>query len=203
VDEPYRIFTSRAEYRLALRHDNADERLSRYGRELGLVGDSDWVRFNRRRENVANAKAALRSTRLRRTDAAYSAVIGNVNSDLGDSISLEELARRPGITPDLVHRLLRSGAGGNVAIADLETALADNLYAGYIRMQEGVLHRLRHHDSTPIPQDLDFRSLNGLSHEMVERLERSRPQTLGDARRVAGLTAAALSTLYVAANMRT
>lgn len=200
VDEPYRIFTSRAEYRLALRYDNADARLCRYGRELGLTGDADWERFNQRRDRIAAAKAVLRSTRLRKADAAYSAIVGNVSGELGDSISLEDLARRPGVTPDLIHRLLPED--DKVALADLETALADNLYAGYIRMQDTVLQRLRHHDLTPIPRDLDFRSLNGLSHEMVERLERSRPQTLGEARKVSGLTAAALSTLYVAASLR-
>jgi tRNA uridine 5-carboxymethylaminomethyl modification enzyme len=199
VDEPYRIFTSRAEYRLALRHDNADERLRGYGRELGLVGDEDWERFNRRRDNLAAAKAALRSTRLRRSDAAYSAAAASLG-DLGDSITLEELARRPGVTSELVHRLV-GPSNPNIALRDLESALADDLYAGYIRMQDAALHRLKHHDLTPIPPNLDYRSVNGLSHEMVERLERSRPLTLGDARKVAGLTAAALATLYVAASV--
>jgi tRNA uridine 5-carboxymethylaminomethyl modification enzyme len=200
VDEPYRIFTSRAEYRLALRHDNADERLRAYGRELGLVGDEDWERFNRRRDNVAAAKAALKSTRLRPSDAAFSAASAGL-SDLGSSITLEELARRPGITPELIHRLLINHGGRNVALGDVETALADDLYSGYIRMQDAAVRRLKHHDLTPIPQNLDYRSLNGLSHEMIERLERSRPLTIGDARRVSGLTAAALSTLYVAASV--
>src|ERR1043166_2293312 len=95
VDEPYRIFTSRAEYRLALRYDNADERLERYGRELGLVGDSDWDRFNARQARLAKLRDALENTRLRRTDSAYSAVAGALGLDLGESISLEELAKRP------------------------------------------------------------------------------------------------------------
>jgi tRNA uridine 5-carboxymethylaminomethyl modification enzyme len=203
VDEPYRIFTSRAEHRLALRYDNADERLSGYGRELGLIGDNDWERFTQRREIIASTKAALRSTRLRKTDTAYSAVVASTEGDLGDSISLEDLSRRPGVTTELIHRLLTTETGAHIAISTLETALADNLYAGYIRMQDAVIQRLGHHDLTPIPQDLDFRNLNGLSHEMIERLERARPMTLGDARKVSGLTAAALSTLYVAASTRT
>ena len=203
VDEPYRIFTSRAEHRLALRYDNADERLCGYGRELGLNGDNDWERFNQRRDSIASTKAALRSTRLRRTDAAYSAVVASLDCDLGESISLEELSRRPGVTTELIQRLLTTETGSSIAIATLETALADNLYAGYIRMQQAVIQRLGHHDLTPIPQDLDFRNVNGLSHEMVERLERARPMTMGDARKVSGLTAAALSTLYVAASSRT
>jgi tRNA uridine 5-carboxymethylaminomethyl modification enzyme len=201
VDEPYRIFTSRAEYRLALRHDNADERLRGYGRDLGLVGDSDWERFHQRRERISKLKAILRGTRLRKSDAAYLAVTETLSMDLGDSISLEDLARRPGINAELVLRLLPRATSGTVTIADLETALADNLYAGYIKAQETVIQRLNHNDATPIPRGLDFRTLNGLSHEMVERLERTRPITFGEARNIPGLTAAALANLYVAANL--
>ncbi len=194
VDEPYRIFTSRAEYRLALRHDNADERLRLYGREVGLVGDSDWERFNQRRDRIAKIHTALHLTRLRRRDPAYSAVSAGVLIDLGDSITLGDLARRPGITADVVLRLLPPDMQ---SLEDLEAALADNLYAGYIKTQESALQRLRHHDTTRIPEDLDFRTLNGLSHEMVERLERVRPLTFGDARNIPGLTPAALSTLFI------
>jgi len=109
---------------------------------------------------------------------------------------------RPGITSETIEQLLPLEAKGQVTIAELEAALADNLYAGYIRAQEVVIRRLKHHDSTPIPLDLDFRTLDGLSHEMVERLERTRPQTFGEARVIPGLTAAALSTLYVAASLQ-
>ena len=201
VDEPYRIFTSRAEYRLALRYDNADERLRRYGRELGLVGDSDWDRFHQRRDRISKVKAALKETRLRKCDAAYLAVAETVSLDLGNSISLEDLARRPGVSVEMVLRLLPDVTLQTITLGDLEAALADNLYAGYIKAQQTVIRRLNHNDDTPIPADLDFRVLNGLSHEMVERLERARPLTFGEARSVPGLTAAALSTLYVAANL--
>jgi tRNA uridine 5-carboxymethylaminomethyl modification enzyme len=201
VDEPYRIFTSRAEHRLALRHDNADERLRHHGRELGLVGDADWDRFNQRRDRIAATKATLRSTRLKKTDSAYSAVAAVVGLELGESVSLEDLAKRPGVTAEMIQRLLPGRSAEE--ISDLEAALADNLYAGYIRAQSTVIQRLKHHDSVRIPAGLDFRTLNGLSHEMVERLERSRPQTFGEARAIPGLTAAALSTLYVAAHLQT
>ena len=203
VDEPYRIFTSRAECRLALRHDNADQRLRRYGRNLGLVGDSDWERFNERQERIAAAKGLLREVRLRKADAGYSAAVDLTGSDLGESISFGDLAMRPGITSEMIERLLPLAAKAQVTIAELEAALADNLYAGYIRAQEAVIRRLKHHDSTRIPLDLDFRTLDGLSHEMVERLERTRPQTFGEARVIPGLTAAALSALYVAASLQT
>jgi tRNA uridine 5-carboxymethylaminomethyl modification enzyme len=202
VDEPYRIFTSRAEHRLALRHDNADKRLSRYGRDLGLVGDEDWERFNQRQDRVASAKAALRTTYLRKSDSAYLAAVEMVGGELGDSINLEDLAKRPGVSSTIVHQLL-PGSLKRIAIGDLEAALADNLYAGYIRVQNAAISRLRHHDGTPIPTTLDFGRVNGLSHEMVERLERFRPRTLGEARTIPGLTAAALSTLYVASTLQT
>lgn len=202
VDEPYRIFTSRAEYRLALRHDNADERLRHYGRDLGLVGDNDWERFHQRRDRISKVKAALK-TRLRKADAAYLAVAETLKTDLGESISLEELAKRPWVTTEMVERLLPAESRATVSTSDLESALADNLYAGYIKVQEATINRLNHHDATRIPAELNFRALNGLSHEMVERLERARPRTFGEARSIPGLTAAALSTLYVAANLQT
>ena len=200
VDEPYRIFTSRAEFRLALRHDNADERLRHYGRDIGLVGDTDWERFNQRRDRITKVKKALEITRLRKCDAAYPAVGAIVSGDLGVSISLADLARRPGITVELIQRLLPADVQTSARLGDIEAALADNLYAGYINTQKAAVDRLSHHDAAPIPADLDFRALNGLSHEMVERLERVRPLTFGDARNIPGLTPAALSTLFVIVN---
>ncbi|HYJ89524.1 MAG TPA: tRNA uridine-5-carboxymethylaminomethyl(34) synthesis enzyme MnmG [Pyrinomonadaceae bacterium] len=197
VDEPYRIFTSRAEYRLALRHDNADERLRGYGREIGLVGDSDWERFNQRRDRIAKVKKALTSTRIRKSDAAYAALSIQISGDLGDSVTLAELAQRQGMTPETIRRLLPTDVAADVGSGDLEFALADKLYSGYIKAQEAVLQRLYHNDSTPIPVSTDFRSFNGLSHEMVERLERVRPSTFGEARTIPGMTPAALTTLLV------
>jgi tRNA uridine 5-carboxymethylaminomethyl modification enzyme len=201
VDEPYRIFTSRAECRLALRYDNADERLRRYGREIGLVGDGDWERFNQRRDRIAKVKAALKATRLRKSDPVFSAVSATVSNDLGESINLAELAQRRGITMEIIRRLLPTEVQASTSSTDLEFALADNLYAGYIRTQEVAVQRLRHHDTTPIPATLDFRALNGLSREMAERLERARPRTFGEARNIPGLTPAALSTLFVNVNL--
>jgi tRNA uridine 5-carboxymethylaminomethyl modification enzyme len=119
------------------------------------------------------------------------------DSDLGDSIALADLAKRSGATPDLILKLLPKDVQSTTDRSDLEAALADNLYAGYIKAQKAVVQRLRHHDSAVIPERLNFRELNGLSHEMVERLERARPRTFGDARNIPGLTAAALSTLFV------
>jgi tRNA uridine 5-carboxymethylaminomethyl modification enzyme len=197
VDEPYRIFTSRAEYRLALRHDNADERLSAQGREVGLVGDADWERFNQRRDRIGRIKRALESIRLRRSDAAYAALAAQLPGDLGDSIGLSELAKRQGATAELIRRLLPPELQNSLVGGELEFALADNLYSGYIKSQELTIERLHHNDATPVPRNLDFARFPGLSNEMVERLERVRPTTFGEARSIPGMTPAALSTLLV------
>lgn len=197
VDEPYRIFTSRAEFRLALRHDNADVRLSPFGRQIGLVGDSEWERFNLRRDRLAKLRLALDSTRIKRSDAAYSYITRAIGSDLGDSFTLSHLALRPNVSQELILQLLPSELRAETKNTDLESVLADLLYSGYIKSQQTTLERLNHHDSLRVPQDFNFRAISGLSHEMIERLERSSPKTFGQARRVPGLTPAALSTLLV------
>jgi len=201
VDEPYRIFTSRAEYRLALRHDNADQRLSKYGREVGLVGDRDWERFNQRRDRIAKIKATLNANRIRSSDAAYTALAERIALSGVESISLADLAKRPGMTPDVISQLLPKETRSTLHLEDLEFALADNLYSGYIKSQELVINRLHAHDTLPIPNTLNFRALNGLSHEMAERLERAKPVTFGAARRIPGLTPAALATLLVSVSI--
>ena len=197
VDEPYRMFTSRAEYRLALRHDNADRRLEPYGRELGLVGDSDWDRFNSKRDRIARLISQLNNTRLKRSDPAYAALGGVLNSDLGDSITLAQLAQRPGVSTETIQQFLPPAGLDRASLGELESALADSLYAGYIESQATTIKRLHQHDGLRVPADLMFGAIDGLSHEMVERFERARPLTFGQARRIPGLTPAALSLLLV------
>ena len=197
VDEPYRIFTSRAEFRLALRHDNADSRLSSYGRDIGILGDSDWERFNERRDRLARLRTTLETTRLKRSDAAYSFLARTTGLNLGDSITLSQLVSRPNVHPETILQLLPSPLRNEVSIKDLESVFADFLYSGYIIAQHATLDRLYSHDALRVPQDFNFRAVSGLSHEMIERLEKSRPQTFGQARRIPGLTPAALSTLLV------
>jgi tRNA uridine 5-carboxymethylaminomethyl modification enzyme len=196
VDEPYRIFTSRAEYRLALRYDNADERLGRYGREIGLVGDTDWERFNARQTRLAQLRSALDNTRLRRSDAQHAAISALLETDLGDVISLAQLAKRPKVTSDLIASLLPAELKP-VAEADLNSVLADSLYSGYIESQKATITRLYQHDGLRIPHETTFGNISGLSNEVVERLDRARPETFGEARRLPGLTPGALSTLLV------
>ncbi|MEO6391001.1 MAG: tRNA uridine-5-carboxymethylaminomethyl(34) synthesis enzyme MnmG [Pyrinomonadaceae bacterium] len=197
VDEPYRIFTSRAENRLMLRHDNADGRLSHYGRELGLVNDWSWDRFNDRQERIADLRKVLLETKIKRADPAYNALAQTVSGDLGDAITLAQLALRPGVDAGLVAKFLPEGTIDEANERDLDSALADLLYRGYIGAQQAVQDRLYQHDTLPLPDAFDFRTVSGLSNEMVERLERTRPLTFGQARKIPGMTSSALSILLV------
>ncbi|HKY26531.1 MAG TPA: tRNA uridine-5-carboxymethylaminomethyl(34) synthesis enzyme MnmG [Pyrinomonadaceae bacterium] len=202
VDEPYRVFTSRAEHRLALRYDNADARLQPYGRELGLIGDEEWDRFNARRERISRLGRLLEDTRLKRSDAAYGTLSASLGVDLGDSVTLAQLGKRAGVTSDVIRSLLPAQVVSRISDEDLETALADSLYSGYIDAHRSVLQRLNQHDALRIQPDFNYHGLSGLSHEMVERFERARPLTFGQARKIPGLTPAALSTLLVHLSVR-
>lgn len=197
VDEPYRLFTSRAEARLTLRHDNADRRLSPKGREIGLLGDHDWERFSSRRDRIAKLRNLLDQTRFKRSSVEYAGVSQVLGCDLGDSITLSQLAMRQGVAPELVFKLLPSGTRGENGIAELETALADSLYTGYIEKQKLATERVNHHDSLKVPDLFEFNTIGGLSNEMIERLERARPQTFAQVRRIPGLTPAAVSSVLV------
>ncbi len=197
VDEPYRLFTSRAEARLTLRHDNADQRLSPKGREAGLLLDSDWQRFNQKRDRLARLRNALDQTRFKRSDAEYAAVSQLLGADLGDSFTLSQLSMRQGVRPELIHRLLPESSRSEVQDSDLATALADSLYVGYIDKQKTAVERVNHHDALKVPESFSFGAVSGLSNEMVERLERAQPRTFAQVRSISGLTPAALSTVLV------
>lgn len=197
VDEPYRLFTSRAEARLRLRHDNADERLTRHGRELGLVGDPDWERFCSKRDRIAELRNVLDQTRFKRSSVEYATVAQLLGCDLGDGFSLSQLAMRQGVRSELVHKLLPAEQVGRISVSELETALADSLYSGYIAKQEQATERINHHDALKIPESFEFAAIGGLSNEMIERLERARPKTFAQVRNMAGLTPAAVSSVLV------
>lgn len=197
VDEPYRLFTSRAEARLLLRHDNADRRLSPLGRELGLVGDQDWERFNEKRDRIARLRNLLDSTRFRRSSVEYASVAQLLNTDLGDSFTLSQLSMRPEVSSDLIVRLLPEEVRKSVRTSELETALADSLYSGYVEKQKVANERVNHHDSLRVPDGFSFGTINGLSNEMVERLERARPRNFAQVKKISGLTPAAISTVLV------
>lgn len=197
VDEPYRIFTSRAEARLVLRHDNADRRLSPKGKEIGLLADADWKRFSHKRDRIARLRNTLDNLRYKRSDVEYATVSQILGCDLGDAVSLSQLAQRRGVTPDLIHRLLPDEVRGEIRMADLETALADSLYRGYLKNQRLATERVARNDGLRVPEGFRFDQISGLSNEMKERIERAAPQTFGQVRRISGLTPAALSTVLV------
>lgn len=197
VDEPYRLFTSRAEARLTLRHDNADQRLSGRGREIGLVDDLSWDRFNAKRERMSKVRNALSSIRFKRSSVEYTGISQLVGADLGDSFSLGQLALREGVTPEIIHRIMPEEVRSEVEPGDVETALADSLYSGYIEKQKLANERTNHHDGLKVPEDFQFNTIGGLSNEMIERLERARPRNFGQVRAVSGLTPAAVSSVLV------
>lgn len=197
VDEPYRIFTSRAESRLKLRHDNADRRLSGKGYEIGLLNDSDWDRFNKKREKIANLVKFLDLTRFKRSSVEYSTVSHILGCDLGDSVSLAQLSMRQGVSHDLILQLLPDSLHKDITITELQTALADSLYRGYIETQNAANNRINNYDNLKIPANLKLNNISGLSNEMVERIERSKPQTFGQVRNIKGLTPAAVSIILI------
>lgn len=197
VDEPYRIFTSRAESRLTLRHDNADRRLSPKGKEIGLVDDADWERFNSRRDRIAGLRNVLDNTRFKRSDVEYASLSQLLGCDLGDSITLSHLAQRQGVKSELIMNLLPSTLVRDVSINELESSLADSLYSGYAESQRMSNERINHNDNLKIPASVDYTNINGLSNEMSERLARAKPQNFAQVRKIPGLTPSAISTVLV------
>lgn len=197
VDEPYRIFTSRAEARLTLRHDNADRRLSPIGYEIGLLGETDWEKFNNKLSRIATIRNVLDTTRLKRSSVEYSAASRLLDCDLGDAITLSQLSMRQGINSDFILNLLPKNINFDVRLDDLESALSDSLYRGYIDSQQNVAKRTNHSDNLRVPLKFSFKALSGLSAEMIERLERAKPQTFAQIRKIPGLTPAAISIVLV------
>ena len=202
VDEPYRIFTSRAENRLALRFDTADDRLTAYGRDMGLVGDSDWEKYHQRRERLALLRTSLETTRLRRNDPTYHSFSNLLNKDLGDSITLFQLSQYPQIGLDTIKEQLPASLRSNISSDELHTSLADLLYRGYINAQQRTSERIHQHDHLLIPSNFNYRLISGLSNEMVERLERAMPANFGQARRISGMTPASLSLLLFSLKLK-
>ncbi|MDH3418533.1 MAG: tRNA uridine-5-carboxymethylaminomethyl(34) synthesis enzyme MnmG [Gammaproteobacteria bacterium] len=198
--EPYRMFTSRAEYRLSLREDNADLRLTPSGRELGLVDDARWRAFEAKRSFIATEKARLAATVVRPADVGPQSRIGPLNRDA----NAYELLKRPDVGYDDVVALARVGAAP--AAGELDKALRaqataqleiGSRYSGYIARQTREIERQRAHVTTRIPEDFDYVAVRGLSNEAREKLERVRPQTIGQASRISGMTPAAISLLLI------
>jgi tRNA uridine 5-carboxymethylaminomethyl modification enzyme len=197
VDEPYRIFTSRAENRLSLRYDTADARLSIYGRNIGLVDDNSWQAFNSRRDRLTSLRSVLESTRFKRSENSYRELSHYLNTDLGDSISLAQLSKRPDVKIDMIKKIIISLPNQHFLETELETVIADILYEGYLESQQANYSRINKYDELRIPATISFRAVNSLSHEMVERFERAKPLTFKQAKSIPGITPAALSSLIV------
>jgi tRNA uridine 5-carboxymethylaminomethyl modification enzyme len=200
TQEPYRMFTSRAEYRLMLREDNADLRLTERGRALGLVGDEQWAFFERKREAIEREQQRLRDTIVRPgqvDDATAGALLGD---PLRREVRALDLIARPAADHAKVTSL---AAVGDAAIdADLREAVVEQVeiqakYAGYIERQRDEVERARRAESVRLPGDLDYGNVKGLSSEVSEKLMRHRPETLGQAGRIPGVTPAAVSLLLI------
>ncbi|MDE0008774.1 MAG: tRNA uridine-5-carboxymethylaminomethyl(34) synthesis enzyme MnmG, partial [Gammaproteobacteria bacterium] len=192
ASEPYRMFTSRAEYRLRLRQDNADFRLTPVGRELGVVGDARWQVFTDRRERIARLRHELHEQRVHPGSDLALALERRSGEALAKDATLLDLLKRPTIT---AASLL--GAGVSADEAALAQVEIEAKYAGYIRRQDEEIEQSREDDNAPLPSDFDYASVAGLSNEVRERLRERLPATVAQASRVPGITPAALSLLRV------
>ncbi|HSV69507.1 MAG TPA: tRNA uridine-5-carboxymethylaminomethyl(34) synthesis enzyme MnmG [Methylibium sp.] len=211
VTEPYRMFTSRAEFRLQLREDNADLRLTEDGRRLGLVDDRRWTAFCRKRDAIERETQRLRATWVRPATLPAADAERLVGKALEHEYSLAELLRRPGVGFDAVAEAAAiAGAEGAVSRetlrAEFGPALADAVveqlevatkYAGYIDKQREDVERAAHYEQLRLPAELDYREVTALSHEVRQKLQAQRPETLGQASRISGVTPAAISLLLI------
>ena len=192
--EPYRMFTSRAEYRLVLREDNADLRLTEKGRELGLVDDHRWDVFNAKREAIEREHQRLRTTWIQPHSDVGKAFTERFVTPLTHEYNLLDLLRRPEV--DYAGLCAVTGQV-DIAADAAEQVEIGTKYAGYIERQQEEIDRLRQNEETRLPADLDYQALNGLSNEIKHKLADVRPQTLGQASRIPGVTPAAVSLLLV------
>ncbi len=196
VLEPYRMFTSRAEYRLSLREDNADQRLTETGRRLGLVEDAQWQHFEAKREAMARESERLKSTWVNPNNLADADARMLLGKSIEHEYCLFDLLRRPEVTYANLMNLPGAGPG----LADQEAAEQVEIeakYAGYVTRQRDEIERQRGQEEQALPLDFDYMSLTSLSIEVRQKLNQARPATLGQASRVAGVTPAAISVLMV------
>jgi tRNA uridine 5-carboxymethylaminomethyl modification enzyme len=191
--EPYRMFTSRAEYRLLLREDNADLRLTEVGRELGLVDDARWAVFSARREAIEREQQRLAGTWVRPGSPEASALAPRLEKPLTRDVSLLDLLRRP----ELDYTALAAiNCGGADAAIGLQVEV-EVKYEGYIARQRDEIERMHRQEGTAIPADFDYGTVTGLSNEVRQKLRAACPETLGRAARVPGVTPAAVSLLLI------
>jgi len=196
VTEPYRMFTSRAEYRLSLREDNADLRLTETGRHLGLVDDARWRRFNEKRAAIGCEQERLTNTWLRPDSVPAEAALRVLGKPLAREATLLELLRRPEVSYDA----LLSLAGLGDAVTDSEVSQQVEIqvkYAGYIERQRAEIAQHLRQEQARLPENFDYHNVRGLSVEVCQKLSAQRPATVGQAARISGVTPAAISLLLV------
>lgn len=198
VAEPYRMFTSRAEYRLSLREDNADLRLTELGRQMGLIDDQRWDRFSRKRDQIQVATDQLRTTWVNHRILPPERATAHFGAPLTREQTLADLLRRPGMTikalQQLTSDLVFPALDEQGAELQVETLIK---YEGYIERQTKEIERSRHHGETPIPAGFDFTDVHAISIEARQILERARPRTVVEASRLSGITPATISLLLV------
>ncbi|MBT6276918.1 MAG: tRNA uridine-5-carboxymethylaminomethyl(34) synthesis enzyme MnmG, partial [Chromatiales bacterium] len=194
--EPYRMFTSRAEYRLLLREDNADLRLTEIGRELGLVDDDRWAVFCRKREALDSERGRLNDLRVCNSQIDAPALARALGAPPKPDLTVRDLLRRP----DVTYASLMSvpGIGPGVGRADVAWQVeVEARYHGYIERQSRDIERNRARETLEIPDDMDFSSVRGLSAEIAQKLAEHRPGSIAQAQRIDGMTPAAISLLLV------
>ena len=201
VQEPYRMFTSRAEFRLSLREDNADLRLTEIGRKLGCVPDAQWEQFERRREAIARELERLKSTWVNPRMVSEAEAERVLGKPIEREYALTDLLRHPNVSYKQL-MTLTSLDGRRFDQPELDVAVADQVeiqvkYAGYIDRQAKEVERHEHYENLALPDDIDFMSVRALSMEVRQKLTHHRPETLGQASRIAGVTPAAISLLLV------
>ena len=211
VTEPYRMFTSRAEYRLALREDNADLRLTEQARALGLIDEERWIFFSAKRERIERESHRLSAHIIRPHDVS-DAVSATLGAPLARDVRAFELLRRPEASYATLTQIASIGAADWMCAADADERLVEQVqlqlevqakYSGYIDRQQQEIHRHRRHEDTALPEPMDYSQVPGLSTEVRQKLMQTRPQTIGQAARVPGVTPAAISLLLVHLKKRT
>jgi tRNA uridine 5-carboxymethylaminomethyl modification enzyme len=194
--EPYRMFTSRAEYRLMLREDNADSRLTAKGRELGLVDDERWAAFNIKMEQIELERQRLKQNWIHPQHTAIASVNALLKTPMSREASLEDLIRRPEVNyQDLM-------AIEGVGPALLDPAASEQVeiqikYEGYINRQQDEIAKHERNENSRLPLKFDYAMVKGLSNEVIMKLNQSLPETVGQASRIQGITPAAISLLLV------
>jgi tRNA uridine 5-carboxymethylaminomethyl modification enzyme len=194
--EPYRMFTSRAEYRLMLREDNADLRLTSKGRELGLVDDVRWAAFNEKIEQIELERQRLKQSWIHPQHASLAQVNTLLKTPLSREASLEDLIRRPEVTYKDLMQI--EGVGPGLAMQDAAEQVEIQIkYEGYINRQQDEIAKQERNENTRLPAGFDYSVVKGLSNEVVLKLNQAQPETMGQASRISGITPAAISLLLV------